>query len=62
MLVSPDGYTIEEESNKNRLVIHMPSTLETVQSTTDTINDRRSSLSDEDLFVILQIVRYMYKK
>lgn len=60
MIVS-DGYTIQEYSKQNKIVITLPQTIKTCTNTVGEIEDRKDSLSDIEQTIILNIVKSIYK-
>lgn len=61
MHLNIDGYSIEYIPNQNRIVIYLPQTYATVTNTVSPVEDRKTELSENDLVILLQMVRYMFK-
>lgn len=60
MIVMND-YTIEQYPERNSIVITMPQTFTTVQSTADKVVDRRVCLTQNELSAILVAVKGMFE-
>lgn len=56
-----DGYTIIQEPQKNRIVISLPQTLQTTQSTIGEVTDRRIELRQEEEAALLVAVKAMFE-
>ena len=56
-----DDYTIEQYPGRNSIVITMPQTFTTVQSTSDKVVDRRVCLTQNELTAILVAVKGMFE-
>ncbi len=59
MIVS-DGYTLSYERKKNRIVILLPQTAETLMDTM-TLPVKRQDRSEEELLILLQITRHLFE-
>ena len=57
-----DGYAIEEYPKQNKIMIGLPQTMYNITSTNIPIADRRKKLDDEELAMVLAIVRQLYTK
>lgn len=57
-----DGYAIEEYPKHNKIMIGLPQTMDNITSTNTPIADRRKKLDDEELAMVLAIVRQLYTK
>lgn len=63
MIVDRDsGYSIWQEIKKNRIVIALPPTEQTLATTVQPISYRRTALSAEEEAIILGIVKRMYEQ
>ena len=60
-MIVMDDYTIEQYPERNRIVITMPQTFTTVQSTSDKVVDRRVCLTQNELTAILVAVKGMFE-
>lgn len=56
-----DDYTIEQYPGRNSIVITMPQTFTTIQSTSDKVVDRRVCLTQNELTAILVAVKGMFE-
>lgn len=61
MYLTIDGYNLEYIPSQNRIVIGLPQTHSTIKNTALPVEDRKIELSVNDLAILLQIVRYMFK-
>ena len=61
MLLSEE-YSLTYDKNHNRIVINLPQTFETVNSTYEQILDRRTDVEEKDLLVLLNVVKLIYCK
>lgn len=59
MIVS-DGYSLSYERMKNRIVILLPQTAETMTNTM-TLPVKRQDRSEEELLILLQITRQLFE-
>lgn len=57
-----DGYAIEEYPKQNKILIGLPQTMDNITSTNIPIGSRRKKLDDEELAMVLAIVRQLYTK
>lgn len=58
-----DGwYSIRQEIQKNRIVITLPQTEQTLATTAQPVSYRRTALSEEEEAIILGIVKRMYEQ
>lgn len=58
-----DGwYSIRQEIQKNRIVITLPQTGQTLATTAQPVSHRRTALSEEEEATILGIVKRMYEQ
>lgn len=56
-----DGYMIVQEPQKNRIVISLPQTWQTVQGTIGEVTDRRIELRQEEEAALLVAVKGMFE-
>lgn len=62
MIVTDDGFSIDQHPNKNRITITLPPTMETINATTihfDKIVSRKIKLNESELLLILNLVRWI---
>lgn len=60
-MISSDGYSIEQHTKKNRIVIYLPQTAETMTNTMIPMKERKLRLSDTELATLLHVARTMYE-
>lgn len=58
-IVSIDGYSIRYDKMRNQIVISLPQTMETITDTVGQIATHRVDISDAELGMLLQLVKYM---
>lgn len=61
MIVS-DGYVLIYERAKNRIVIQLPQTLETLTNTVSMVSNRRTYLTSSEESIILQTVKAIMER
>lgn len=59
MIIS-EGYSIWQEPKKNRIVITLPQTIVTMNTTVEPIAQRYLTITEEQEMIILGIVKAMY--
>lgn len=55
------GYYIEQLVNNNKIIIGLPQTIHTPQDSVSPVSNRRLTLTEEELAVLLQIVVQQYE-
>ena len=60
-MVISEGYSIMQEVKKNRIVINLPQTWQSVTGTTVSMSGRRKTLTEEEEAALLHIVKAMYE-
>ena len=61
MIVSNDGYAIEEYINTNQIIITLPQTQSTLTNTVTPVVARRTRLTHDELVAILVAVKAMFE-
>lgn len=62
MILSQDGYAIEQYPKRNQIVITMPQTVQTLTNTTSIVRNRKVDFSDADLTLLLELTRYLCER
>lgn len=62
MIVSKDGYEVEYYPTKNRIIITMPQTWQTLTNTMSIIRNRKIDFTDTDLALLLELTRYLCER
>lgn len=62
MIVSNDGYSVEYYEKQNRITIMLPQTLGTLTNTRNTVRPRKTSLTDIDLALFLNLAKYICER
>ena len=61
MIVS-DGYYLNYDKNKNRIVILLPQTMETLTNTIDAVTDRKIDINASEQSLILNVVKAVFER
>jgi len=61
MIVS-DGYSLIYDKGKNRIVIRLPQTMETLTNTMDAITDRKTDITADEQSCILNVVKAVMER
>lgn len=61
MIVS-DGYSAEYYLQRNQIVITMPQTIKTINNTMQMVTNRKMDITDDDLVVIMSLVKYICER
>lgn len=61
-MLTSDGYYLSYCKDKNKIVISLPQTYETVTNTYEQVVDRRTDVMEIDLLVILEVVKIIFHK
>lgn len=59
MIIS-EGYSIRQEPKKNRIIITLPQTVATINTTAEPIAQRYLTITEEQEMIILGMVKAMY--
>lgn len=62
MIASEDGYEVEHYRERNRIVITMPQTVQTLTNVPGIVRNRKVDLSDSDLATLLEVTRYLCER
>jgi len=60
-MIKINDYCINEDVNKNRIVISLPQTYSTLMDTVTPISNRKTKLSNYELAMLLNVVIEMYE-
>ncbi len=61
MIVS-DGYSLNYDKGKNRIVICLPQTMETLTNTLDVVTDRKININESEQSLILNVVKAVFER
>ena len=61
-MLTSDGYSLTYYKNKNKIVIRLPQTYETVTNTYEQVVERRTDVMETDLLVLIEIVKVIFHK
>ena len=62
MLIEDGNYALLYNIWKNRIIIYLPQTAETVETTAEPIQDRKTEVNSEMLGFLLQMTKYIFEK
>lgn len=62
MIVTDDGYAIEQHLKSNQIIINYPQTYLSITNTIGTVLTRNSELTRSELTLVLQLVRLLMDK
>lgn len=57
-----DGYCLFYDKNKNRIVIHLPQTMNTLTNTFEAVKDRKMDLNESEQILILNTVKAVFER
>ena len=61
-MLTSDGYALTYDKSKNKIIIGLPQTYETLTNTIEGVVERRTDVEEKDLFVLLYIARQIFHK
>lgn len=59
MIVTDDGYSIEQYPQKNQIIINLPQTDLSITNTIGTISTRKARLTANELTMVINLVRLL---
>lgn len=62
MIIEYENYGLMYNSWKNRITIFLPQTAETVETTAEPIQERKTEVTSEMLGLLLMITKYIFEK
>lgn len=62
MIIEDGNYGLLYNNLKNRIIIFLPQTAETVETTAEPIHDRKTEVTSEMLGFLLQMTKYIFEK
>ena len=62
MIIEDGNYALMYNSWKNRITIFLPQTAETVETTAEPIQERKTEVSSEMLGLLLMVTKYIFEK
>ena len=62
MIIENGNYALMYNSWKNRITIFLPQTAETVETTAEPIQERKTEVSSEMLGLLLMVTKYIFEK
>ena len=62
MMIICDGYSAEYYPHSNQIVITMPQTFKTINNTMQIVTDRKMDITDDDLALIITLVKYICER
>lgn len=61
-MIVGDGYYLIYDKDKNRIVIHLPQTMETATNTRDVVTDRKIDINESEQSFILNVVKAVIER
>ena len=61
-MIVGDGYSLFYDKNKNRIVIHLPQTMQTARNTVDAVTDRKIDITESEQSLILNVVKAVFER
>ena len=61
-MVTSDGYTITQDPKKNRIIINLPQTWSTINTTVSAVSDRKQYLTTAEEAVVLNLVKALFER
>ena len=62
MIIEDGNYALLYNNCENRITIYLPQTAETVETTAEPIQERKTEVSSEMLGFLLQMTKYIFEK
>ena len=62
MMIVSDGYSAEYYPQCNQIVITMPQTVKTITNTVQMVTNRKMDITDDDLALLLSLVKYICER
>lgn len=60
-MITSEGYTLFYSPGENRIVIHLPQTMETATNTVAPIANRRTDIKESDMCCLLTMTKILFK-
>lgn len=61
-MIVGDGYYLNYDKDKNRIVILLPQTMETLTNTMDAVTDRKIDITESEQSLILNVVKAVFER
>lgn len=61
-MIVGDGYSLIYDKYKNRIVILLPQTMETLTNTKDSVTDRKIDITADEQSLILNVVKAVFER
>ena len=61
-MIVGDGYYLNFDKDKNRIVILLPQTMQTLTNTMDTVTDRKTDINESEQSLILNVVKAVFER
>lgn len=61
MIVS-EGYSVKYVPKDNQIIITLPQTFKTITNTVQMVTDRKMDITDDDLALIITLVKYICER
>lgn len=61
-MIVGDGYCLNYDKDKNRIVILLPQTMQTLTNTMDAVTDRKMDINESEQSLILNVVKAVLER
>ena len=61
-MIVGDGYYLNYDKYKNRIVILLPQTMQTLRNTVDAVTDRKTDINEYEELLILNVVKAVMER
>ena len=61
-MIVGDGYFLNYDKDKNRIVILLPQTMQTLRNTMDAVTDRKTDINESEQSLILNVVKAVFER
>lgn len=62
MMIISEGYSVRYIPKDNQIIINLPQTFKTINNTTQMVADRKMDITDDDLGLIMSLVKYICER
>ena len=62
MMIICEGYSVKYVPKDNQIIITLPQTFKTITNTVQMVANRKVDISDEDLALIMSLVKYICER
>ena len=62
MMIICEGYSVKYVPKDNQIIITLPQTAKTINNTIQMVTDRKMDITDDDLALIMSLVKYICER